>query len=189
MRVLEKQRLFAEKYYEKNGGWSLETISTLASGGTARKLGMQEIVWAHFERMGLADEDAMRDCYEQTLTVIGWRTDDGQHSNYHREYFFHTHKYFAGLVAPEGTFDLDRLLSDCPEPGAPLLDDNSALTCFSFPARLFLGELLERAGMHEQALAQVQPTIGFSQCNTRLKIRAWLLLGRCHAAMGHKVSA
>ena len=42
--------------------------------------------------------------------------------------------------------------------------------------------------MHEQALAQVQPAIAFSSCNTRLKIKAWLLLGRCHVAMGHKVS-
>ena len=42
--------------------------------------------------------------------------------------------------------------------------------------------------MHEQALAQVQPAIAFSQCNPRLKIKAWLLLGRCHVAMGHKVS-
>ena len=84
--------------------------------------------------------------------------------------------------------DLDALLSDCPEPEATLLDDNLLLAYFSFPARLFLGELLERAGMHEQALAQVQPAIVFSPCNPRLKIKAWLLLGRCHAAMGHKVS-
>ena len=84
--------------------------------------------------------------------------------------------------------DLDALLSDCPGPEATLLDDNMLLTCYSFPARLFLGELLERAGMHEQALAQVQPAIVFTPCNSRIKIRSWLLLGRCHAAMGHKVS-
>ena len=88
----------------------------------------------------------------------------------------------------EGTFDIDALLSDCPEPESPLLDDNLLLTQFSFAARLYLGELLERAGMHEQALAQVQPALVFSQCNPRLKIRSWLLLGRCHTAMGHKVS-
>ena len=83
---------------------------------------------------------------------------------------------------------LTELLDDCPEPGAPLLNDNGNLVWLSFPARLYLGELFERAGMHEQALAQVQPAIAFSPCNTRLKIRAWLLLGRCHVAMGHTVS-
>ena len=88
----------------------------------------------------------------------------------------------------KGTFDIETLLSGCPEPGSPLLDDNALLTFLSFPARLYLGELFERAGMHEQALAQVQPAIALSSCNTRLKIKAWLLLGRCHAAMGHKVS-
>ena len=75
------------------------------------------------------------------------------------------HKYVVGLIAPDGTFDLDALLSDCPEPEATLLDDNTLLAWLSFSARLFLGELLERAGMHEQALAQVQPAIVFSPCN------------------------
>ena len=34
--------------------------------------------------------------------------------------------------------------------------------------------------MHEQALAQVQPALSFSSCNPRIKISAWLQLGRCH---------
>ena len=97
-------------------------------------------------------------------------------------------QYLAGLIAPKGSFELDSLLNDCPEPAASLLDDNSSLNMWSFPARLFLGELLERAGMHEQALAQLQPALVFSPCNPRLKIRVWLLLGRCHVAMGQKVS-
>ena len=153
-------------------------------------MGLDESLWATFERMDMAnvtDEDAMRKCWE-TMATAGWRSDDGQRSFLSPAFLAPMHKYLAGLIAPDGTFDLDALLSDCPEPGAPLLDDNSALTSFSFPARLFLGELLERAGMHEQALAQVQPAIVFSSCNTRIKIKAWLLLGRCHAAMGHEVS-
>ena len=97
-------------------------------------------------------------------------------------------QYLAGLIAPEGTFELDAFFGDCPEPGSPLLDDNTSLCQFAWPGRFFLGELLARAGMHKQALAQVQPAIVFSQCNPRLKIRAWLLLGRCHVALGHKVS-
>ena len=148
---------------------------------------MGENLWTHFERLDMVDEETMRHCYEQM--TIGWRSDDGQHSGFSPDYFTHAHMYLGGLVAPEGTFELDALLSDSPEPGSPLLDDNCVLTWISFPARLFLGELLERAGMHERAIAQVQPAIAFSKCNPRLKIWAWLLLGRCHIAMGHKVSA
>ena len=148
---------------------------------------MAEDLWAHFERLDLVDEDAMRACYEQAMTM-SWRTDDGKRTRDSPAYHSHTHLYLAGLIAPEGTFDIDALLIDCPEPDSPLLDDNFLLTCLSFPARLYLGELLERAGMHEQAVAQVQPAIAFSSCNPRLKIKAWLLLGRCHVAMGHKVS-
>ena len=148
---------------------------------------MGENLWMHFELLGLTTRDAMRTCYEQAIT-LGWSSDDGKHSFGSSTYLFHAHRYLAGLIAPEGTFELDELLSDCPEPEAPLLDDNALLLFLGFPARLFLGELLARAGMHEQALAQVQPAIAFSQCNTRLKIRAWLLLGRCHVAMGHTVS-
>ena len=129
----------------------------------------------------------MRACYEQTMTM-SWRTDDGKRTRDSPAFYSHTHLYLAGLITPEGTFDIDALLSDCPEPDSTLLDDNVLLNQYHFPARLYLGELFERAGMHEQALAQVQPAIAFSSCNTRLKIKAWLLLGRCHAAMGHKVS-
>ena len=91
-------------------------------------------------------------------------------------------------VARRHGFELDAVLSDCPEPGSPLLDDNCFYTFVKFPTRLFLGELLERAGMYEQAIAQLQPALVFSSCNARLKIRVWLLLGRCHVALGHKVS-
>ena len=38
------------------------------------------------------------------------------------------HMYLAGLIAPDGTFELDTLLSDCPEPAAPLLDDSCTFT-------------------------------------------------------------
>ena len=137
--------------------------------------------------MDVTDEDAMRDCYDKALT-INWRSDDGQNCCNSPDLYFWANKCLGGLIAPEGTFELDALLSDCPDPGSPLLDDNSVRTWFSFPARLFLGELLERSGMYEQAIAQLQPALVFSSCNARLKIRVWLLLGRCHVALGHKVS-
>ena len=154
-------------------------------------MGLDKSLWATFERMDMANvtnEDAMRKCWEAICTN-GWRSDDGQRSFATPAFYALMHKYVVGLIAPDGTFDLDALLSDCPEPEGTLLDDNVLLTCLSFPARLYLGELFERAGMHEQALAQVQLAIAFSSCNPRLKIKAWLLLGRCHVAMRHKVSA
>ena len=184
--VLEKQGLFAQQYYE-SGGWSFETNGPLYAGGIARMLGRAEGLWAQLESMDMANEDAMRTCCEKVLTN-GWRSDDGQHSNFYAPYFHQLFRFLARLVAPEGTFDLDALLGDCPEPGAPLLDDNFILTWTTFPARLYLGELLERAGEHERALAQVEPAIAFSPYNSRLKIRCSLLLGRCHVAMGHTVS-
>eukprot|EP00935_MAST-01C_sp_MAST-1C-sp1_P000302 g302.t1 len=185
VKVLEKQWLFIEKYY-KTAGRSFETAAALWSGGFARNLGMQHGLWAHFKRLEVTDQDAarLRACY--STIQQSWSMDDGQRTLHSPACYSHMHLYLAGLIAPEGSFDLDTLLSDCPEPDSPLLDDNTFVTCFSFPARLYLGELLERAGMHEQALAQVQPAIAFSQCNPRLKIKAWLLLGRCHVAMGHK---
>lgn len=185
VQVFEKQMRFAVKYYQ-HSGWSLETAGPFFSAGIARLLGMGESLWACFERLDLVDEEAMRTCYQKTLT-LGWLSDDGRHHLSHA-CFLRTHQYLAGLVAPEGTFDLDALLSDCPEPEASLLSDNMFLTVCSFPARLLLGELFERADMHERALPQVQAAISFSPCSPRLKIWAWLLLGRCHVAMGQKVS-
>ena len=72
--VLEKQRLFAEKYYE-TGGWIVETAGTMLSGGIARHLGMAEGLWAHFGRLDLADEDAMLD-NKAVSTLAEGRTKD-----------------------------------------------------------------------------------------------------------------
>ena len=81
VQVLEKQMLFAEKYYE-TGGWSWHTIGPTASAGSARLMGLDEGLWATFERMDMAnvtDEDAMRKCWE-TMMTNGWRSDDGLRS-------------------------------------------------------------------------------------------------------------
>ena len=126
VRVLEKQRLFAVRYYESGGHTHQleEIVGAALSGGITRMLGQSESLWAHFERLGVVDEDAMRDCYKSAMT-INWRSDDGGHSMHSPIYYYYAHKYVAALIAPEGTFELDALLGDCPEPEAPLLDDNT----------------------------------------------------------------
>ena len=92
----------------------METLGTMWSGGMARVLvsglpnfdtiynscdsflcagnqGMGDKLWDHFKRVNMADEDSIRDCYEQQL-LVGWLSDDGRHSLASPAYFFHTHK-------------------------------------------------------------------------------------------------
>ena len=76
-------------------------------------LGMGESQWACFERLDLIDHDAMRRCYEQ-ISAFTWYSDDGQRSLHSPTYYYHAHKYFAALIAPAGTFELDALFGDCP---------------------------------------------------------------------------
>ena len=115
-----------------------------------------------------------------------WQTDDGKHSFGDSVKLSFLYKCIGGLVGPEGTYDLDTMLGDLRDPADLFLDDNLFLLLGKAGPRIILGELLLRYGMHEQALAQVQPTIVFSSCNPQQKINAWLLIARCHAALGHK---
>ena len=106
--------------------------------------------------------------------VRRWETDDGSARYVHPATFSFYLRCLNLLISPAGTFDVDHVLADCPEP-AKQWDDNAFKLLGSCPCRLVLGEVLEEAGMYEKAIAQVQPVMAFCECNPQSLTNAWLL--------------
>ena len=49
--------------------------------------------------------------------------------------------YQNALIAPAGTYSLDDILVDCPDPESTVLDDNYFLTVHASCPRILLGEV------------------------------------------------
>ena len=183
--VLEKQLEFQRLSFDLDGQWTYSHAGVGFSFEEYRKLGMAPRLWPHLQDISLVDDATLKRAFPMIWT-LNWKTDDGKHHFADPDTWCFLYRCIIGLVGPEGTYDLGAMLGNLRDPADPLLDDNQFKTVGKASPRIVLGELLERAGMYEQALAQVQPTIAFSSCNTQCKIGAWLLIARCHAALGHK---